>query len=198
MTTYSFPTGIIPKRATWKLSSNTQRFTSPLDGTVQTLTLPGARWSVDYPFYLDNSNGRRLIGFLGKLSGQGNTFTIHDFSFEEPNGVGTGTPLVAGASQTGSTLDTDGWTVSQTGILLSGDYFEVNGELKIMTEDADSDAGGNATLTFQPPLRSSPPDSDPITVSKPTAIMMLDEDSYTYSVDQNKYYSINISCIEVF
>jgi len=91
-------------------------------------------------------------------------------------GVNTGTPLIDGASQSTTysasknsqtqTLNTDGWTVSQTGILKAGDKFTcgvyaVNDGTKVstgelqnftVTADADSDGSGDATFTISPPI----------------------------------------------
>jgi len=97
-------------------------------------------------------------------------------------GVNTGTPLVDGVSQNTTyalskdtqtqTLDTEGWTASQTGILKAGDVFtindvySVNARTKVSTgnlcqftvmEDADSDGSGDAELTISPPIITSGP-----------------------------------------
>jgi len=86
-------------------------------------------------------------------------------------GVATGTPLVNGASQTGASLITDGWTNSQTGILKAGDLltiagvFAVNPVTKValsrlqtfvVTADANSGSStGPATLSIYPSIVTS-------------------------------------------
>jgi len=97
-------------------------------------------------------------------------------------GVNTGTPLVKGAAQVTTyalskdtqtqSLITDGWTVSQTGILKAGDVltiagvYSVNARTRVSTgnllqltvmEDADSDGSGDSTLTVSPPMIASGP-----------------------------------------
>jgi hypothetical protein len=98
-------------------------------------------------------------------------------------GVATGTPLIDGASQNTTyllakdtdtqTLNTDGWTNSQTGILLEGDVIEIDGVYAVnrrtrksttqlaqfvVTADADSSAStGDAALTVSPPIITSGP-----------------------------------------
>jgi len=92
-------------------------------------------------------------------------------------GVNTGTPLIDGAAQVTTyesskntqtmTLNTDGWTNDQTGILKAGDKFtcgvyavndgtkESTGELQNFTVTADADSGagtGDATFTISPPI----------------------------------------------
>ena len=75
-----------------------------------------------------------------------------------------GTPLVNGASQSGSTIATDGWTASQTGVVKEGDVMSfastnaVNRWTKkstgrvayaVVTADTDSDGSGEATIPIQ-------------------------------------------------
>lgn len=83
-------------------------------------------------------------------------------------GVATGTPVVSGAGQTGSTLNTSGWTASTTGILKAGDVFTIAGVFSInpqtyqstgqlqqfvVTADANSGAStGPAALSISPAI----------------------------------------------
>lgn len=173
MATYAFP-DIAPERLDWHLEVNQQVFRSPLTGAQQVVELTGAAWVIAATFgSLKQAEAATLGAFIARLRGSVNTFTWHHRGHPTPRGVGTGTPLVAGASQTGASLTTDGWTPSQTGILLAGDFFAVNGELKRLVTDADSDGAGAATLTFEPPLRASPADDAAITVTQPTATFRL-------------------------
>jgi len=194
----AFPS-ITPDIQEWQLISNTQSFTSPLDKTTQTLELPGSRWlaTLQYPSMTD-AEARIMIAFLASLRGMSGRFTLFDHSHQTPAGVATGTPLVNGASQTGGTLITDGWTVSTTGILKAGDYIGVNGELKMVTVDANSDASGNATLTIEPVLRASPADNAVITTAAPTGTFRLADDGQTklQSTAQNR--RLTLTCIEAF
>ena len=103
--------------------------------------------------------------------------------------VGTygGTPLVNNASQTGSSLVTDGWTATTT-ILRRGDVFTVTGVFAVnpqnyrsttqlqqfvVTSNCTADGSGNLTIPIYPPIitsggyqtvDSSPANNAPITV----------------------------------
>lgn len=81
-----------------------------------------------------------------------------------------GTPLVKGANQTGSSLLTDGWSASVTGVLKKGDVItlasvngvnpqsrESTGQLRnfVVTQDVDSNASGNATVPIYPAITTS-------------------------------------------
>lgn len=86
-------------------------------------------------------------------------------------GAWVGTPLINGAAQVGSSLVTDGWTGSVTGLLKKGDIFTIagvygvnpqsrqsTGQLRqfVVTADVNS-ATGNATLPIFPAIVTSGP-----------------------------------------
>jgi hypothetical protein len=138
---------------------NNQTFTSPFTNQTQVRALAGAYWtaSITTTLYLyTETRADEIKSFLNKLRGQLNTFELGDPDYTGAKGIATGAPVVSGAGQAGATLLTSGWTASQTGILKDGDYFKVNGELKRMVQDVNSDSSGVATLVFEPPLRQSP------------------------------------------
>lgn len=105
-------------------------------------------------------------GYMGPLSG------IDMFSsanmFDHTVGAHGGTPLIKGADQTGSSLLTDGWDTSVTGLLKEGDVIYIDAMLEInpqsyipngsrkmafvVTADVDSDGSGNATIPISPSI----------------------------------------------
>lgn len=86
------------------------------------------------------------------------------------NGLQAGTPLVNGASQTGASLITDGWTAATTvkkgtiftiGSTAATTVYSVNPETKVqqssaqqfvVTADATADGSGNMTLSISPSI----------------------------------------------
>ena len=163
--------------ANFRLVANTQTFRSPLDGTVQTLELTGARWRANYELpFMTRAEAAAWQAFLTSLKGQSGRFFGMDPAARSPRGSALGTPLVVGASETGESLASDGWDINETGLLLPADFFEVNGELKMVTASVDSDGAGAATISFVPSLRASPVNNAPITTTNPRCTMMLDAD----------------------
>lgn len=180
MTTYAFPS-VTPSTTEIELISNTAAFLSPFSGAIQTLDRGGERWQVTMSFLtLSGSDRSTLIGFLGKLNGQQHRVTLPNHA-EPQLGVLTGTPLVAGAGQTGTSLNIDGCTAGQTGWIKAGDWFSVNGELKMCVADANSDGGGNVTVSFIPRLRAAPADNAPLTVALGTGTFVLASNSIKWS-----------------
>ncbi|MGH9667090.1 MAG: P22 phage major capsid protein family protein [Bryobacteraceae bacterium] len=83
-----------------------------------------------------------------------------------------GTPLVNGATQTGASLVTDGWTAAAASRLKKGNIFTIDGVYAVnpwtretigalrqftVTADASSDGSGNATLAISPAIITSGP-----------------------------------------
>jgi len=183
------------------LETNTQRFESPLTKNVQRVLLGGARWNATLSLpAMKRDKAAAWQAFFLKLEGSVNTFYGFDPDAKAPRGLATGTPLVKGASQSGSSLNTDGWTASTIGILKAGDYFSVNGELKMATADANSDGSGNATIQFKPALRNSPADNAPVTVDNPACTMILSDDNQgMWECDvRGVYQPKTFTAIEVF
>ncbi len=182
------------------LVANTQTFRSPLDGTVQTLELTGARWQAHYELPpMKRAQAAAWTAFLTELLGSAGRFHGFDPDARMPRGSALGTPLVNGAGQTGKGLIVDGWSELETGLLLPGDYFEVNGELKMVTASVASDSAGEAALAFTPPLRASPADGAALTLANPKVTMMLaDDEQAAWDADRASVYGISLAGVEVF
>ena len=80
--------------------------------------------------------------------------------------------FVQGAGQSGRALLVDVFTPS-TLIGREGEYFQVRDEYKRLTSNATSNVSGEVTFQFEPPLRVSPADSDPVEVASPEMLVEL-------------------------
>lgn len=199
MTTLTWPalSRTAPGACEWVLEANTQTFTSPLSRATQTVEMPGARWRVSFTLEnLQEADTAKLNAFMAQLRGKAGRFYLCNFARQMPRGTASGTPLVKGASQTGTTLALDGFTAGAT--LLAGDYFAVGGELKIVVADAAADGSGEMSVTFEPPLRTSPADNAPVTLSQPSATFMLTDDAMRTLTRPGKFSDIAIDAVEVW
>ena len=108
------------------------------------------------------------------------------------------TPLVAGASQTGNTLDIDGCTISITGWMKAGDIFSLAGSTKVymLVEDANTDGAGATTLTFEPPIITAPADTEALTVSNVAFTVSFSNDSQIYNIEPGIEFGFSIDMIE--
>lgn len=184
------------------LETNTQTFTSPLTKVTQRAILAGSRWVATYT--LPPMNRAQIAAwqaFFLQLEGSANTFYGFDPDAITPRGAWTGTPLVNGGSQTGSTLTIDGCTASVTGWGKAGDYFACNGELHMLTADCNTNGSGQTTLAFKPATRSSPADNAAITFTQASCTMVLQDDMQSMWQSGSKlgfYEGMSFSGYEVF
>lgn len=89
-----------------------------------------------------------------------------------------GTPLVAGADQVGSSLDTDGWqpqTAIRKGWMFNVLHADGLQSLHLVNAEVIADASGGATITFLPPLREIPADNTELEFTEPFIEGLIDE-----------------------
>lgn len=183
MASIDWPTdlAIVPAEVELGILFNTQVSVSDLSGHVQTVELPGARWSMSLrmPDLLRADEAAFLEAFLARLRGQAVRAVMPVFGRSSPRGTWAGAPAVNNevgsptTLQTGSSLQVNGFTSGAT--FKRGDYFNVGagGELKMVTADGSADGSGLATISFQPPLRSSPAHGTLLVSSSPKVPLMI-------------------------
>lgn len=168
---------------------------SPFTLQEQVQVHPGQIWEAECTLPpMERPDAEEWLAFLLALNGKEGTFLMGDPKGGTPRGTALGSPLVNGASQTGNELITDGWTGNQTSLLLKGDYFQLGSggasRLYKVVEDEVSDGSGNSTLTFQPRLRSSPANNDPITVTDAKGLFRLATNEMVWTVRDIVTYGI--------
>lgn len=174
---------------------------SPFTGQQQVYKHQGQWWEAEVSLPpMKRADAEQVIAFLLKMNGQYGTFLLGDKANPSTRGVGTGTPLVNGASQTGDELITDGWTISTTGILKAGDWIQLGTgsttRLYKVLDDVNSDGSGNATINIFPNLRSSPDDDAALTVSNTQGLWRLVSNETEYSIDNMSIYGMTFACAE--
>jgi len=145
---------------------------------------------------MTQANAYPWIAFLTMLKGPKGTFLAGDPKHTTPQGLGGGTPLVNGASQTGSSLITDGWTIS-VNTLKAGDYFSIANTLYMNLQDVTADGSGNATFDIYPSLRTSPANDAALDLTSPLGTFRLGEGhTRLYTVDSKGGYKVKFQAIE--
>jgi len=174
---------------------------SPFTGQQQVYKHQGQWWEAEVTLPpMKRADAEQVIAFLLSLNGVYGTFLLGDPANTSPRGVGTGSPVVCGASQTGNELITDGWTTSTNGILKAGDWIQLGSssatQLYKVLADANSDGSGVATLTIYPNLRQSPADNAFVTKSDTKGIWRLSSNDTNWSIDEASIYGITFACME--
>lgn len=174
---------------------------SPFTFAGQTHAYSGQAWQADITLPpMKRDDAEQWIAWLISLRGQYGTFLLNDPSATSPRGSAGGTPLVAGASQTGGTLDIDGCTASQTGWLKAGDYIQLGSgsstRLHKVLQDADSNASGEVSLDIWPHIRTSPSDDATVVTSSAKGIFRLASNEQSWSVNEASIYGITFGAFE--
>lgn len=201
----TYPLSLPPtfRRATWSMGGDAVVAVTPSPFTFKTerQVWPGQAWQVVFSVPPQPEAYARVWAAWGlSLNGREGSFLMGDPARVRPRGVGTGTPLVKGAGQTGQVLATDGWTAGQTGILKAGDYIQLGSGatayLHMVLADANSDGSGNATLDIWPRLRVTPADNAPITVTNPVGRWRLASNRVGWDVAAGQLYGFQFAAEE--
>ena len=197
----SFPTHVEAASITLRAVNATVVSQSPFTFVQQVISHTGQRWEAEITLPpMSRDDAETWIGWLMSLKGQVGTFNMGDPTGGTARGSAGGTPLVNGASQTGSSLVLDGATASQTGWLKAGDYFQLGSgstaTLHKVLQDANSDGSGNVTLDIWPSLRSSPADNAAITVSSAQGLFRLSSPFQEWDVMDTANFGITFACVE--
>jgi hypothetical protein len=165
-------------------------------GRRQTIASGRGWWEcqITLPPIVGTTNVNAWRSFVAKARGRANDFQIPVDPTAQS--ASASTPLVNGASQTGRTLATDGWPVSTT-VLVAGQFVTINNQLLQLTENVTSNGSGVATLTFEPPIRTSPSDNAAIEYKNPYCLMYFVEEP-TLSVENGYVYSLSLNLREAF
>lgn len=177
----ALPTTPAPSRTKFELRYMVGVGQSPFSGYSQAHDWGGRLWMAEVvlPPML-RAAADQWIAFAAKLRGRYGYFQMGDWDRRAARGS-PGSPLVNGGSQVGNTLVVDG--MGAGGTLKIGDHFQLENRLYMIVADATADGSGNATLQFEPALRSSPADNAALTVSAPKGLFRMADNSMPWDAD---------------
>lgn len=141
------------------------------------------------------AQGREWSAALSRLSRFSNHFTASPPGYTGAAYTAT-TLQVNGAGQLGTALNIKNGAASTT-VLRAGEYFSVNGELKIVVSNCVTDGSGLGTVQFEPPLRSSPADSANLNLATPKAKFRLSSPSAQWRIEPGRFYVLTIDAVEL-
>lgn len=190
----TFPTTVAPVSSRFELVSLVGFARSPFSGAGQAQQWGGFMWraSIVMPGML-RAAADEYVAFFHKLRGRYGWFRMPDFDRRVARGT-WGTPLVKGGGQSGNTIDIDG--VGNATTRYAGETFQIGDYLYQLVANNTSDGSGNATLVFEPPLRSSPSDNAAITFTSASGLWRLDQNSVPYDSDAMGVHGFSFTAIE--
>lgn len=220
MAVIDLPSSPNPAGFSWRLVQPAQTNISEWTGKRQTLASGRGWWECSYilPPIVGTAQFNPWRSFVAQLRGGANEVRVPvDPTPQEPDtaapegvtlsldfvareyfsegGSSTATAYVDGAGQTGRSLVTGGWPQTDT-VLSAGEFVTINDQLLQLTADVVTDASGAATISFEPPIRTSPANLAAIEYRNPYALMYLTEIP-AYSFEVGFVYSMNFDFREV-
>lgn len=175
MAEIAFPTGLTPESTSWRLRRG-MLVNEGINGQITRIAQGVDRWEclVTMP-QLTGEDARLMRSFLSRLTDVSNQALLEDYSYTFSGTAGL-TPLVAGASQTGSSINIDGLPLSTTGVIKAGDRLGLTTyQVLEAAADADSDGAGAATVTLITPIRTSPADNSAVELDNPVGKFIIPE-----------------------
>lgn len=132
--------------------------------------------------------------------GAAGTFSVDHPNYITPQGSPSGTPIIQGASQTGKSITTDGWTPSTNGLLKAGDIVKFSNSTKVymLTQDVNSDVSGNATLYLNTSVVTSPIDNSTVSTSNIAFTVRLKSNIQEYATNNVNHFTYELVVTEAF
>jgi hypothetical protein len=147
-----------PRQVEWNATDVVAAVTNPFTGKQQTQNWQ-AGWleaTVTLP-PMKRVLAAAWIAFLLQAQGQNAVFYFAGDSLNNaPQGTAEGDGQINGIFQQPYLLTTNNWTPSQSGLLLPGDWLQVNWRMYMNLNLAASDGAGNASLAIWPQMREQP------------------------------------------
>lgn len=194
----TLPSNPAPRRVTLTQVTNVASLRNIFSLATQKQVYSGQMWMAEVTMPLMvREDAEPLVAKLLSLNGPEGTFWLGDPTARSPRGNAAGSPKVRGAGQIGGSLNTSGWGVSVTGVLLAGDYIQIGNSLYKVLADVNSDGSGYATLDIWPNLRSSPSDLTTIITEDAKGLFQLAENTMAvFAAAEDKMYDISFTCVE--
>ena len=139
-----------------------------------------------------------IDAFVMKQRGQFETFTLVLPVLSTGLGSPAGTPLVNGASQTGRSIITDGWT-NNIQIFKAGDYlkFANHGKVyKVIADVSSHETLGTATIDIEPALVTSPVNDSAITHTNVPFLVSLTSGVQKFATGTSGLFSYEVDFAE--
>jgi len=178
-----------PKLCVFNLVPNSVAHVSKANNATEVYDNEGAYW--EFELVIENvkeKDALALDAFIATLRGQVGTFTLFDYRREQLDKDFTA--FVNGNNQDGNTLNITGLPANKT-LLVAGERLTIGSgelaELKMLTQDLISDSAGQATITFESPVRKIPANNTSIYFKQPTGLFrLLDNKQGISSAKYNK------------
>lgn len=196
----SLPAAFAVARSTIRANNTVGESVSPFTAEQQLYVHQGQWWEAEVSLPpMVRADAEDVMGAFLSLCGKEGSFLL-----PAPNaavrGVGGGTPVVDGASQTGLVLAVRGGPNSTTGWIKAGDWIQLGSgsstRLHKVLADANTNGSGVTSLEIWPRLRSSPADGATITIANCKGLFQLSANRIEYDIGPAMIYGFSFACRE--
>ena len=182
------------------LTRTTAVSVSPFTKQEQVFQHEGEQWKATFTLPpMKKDKAAIWLSFLMSLRGRRGTFKLGDQDRKTIQGTATGTVRVNGASQTGNSINLDGFTASRANVFLAGDYIQINSYLYMVSANVTANGSGEATVYVEPSLRTGIEainDNTTVIYSNTTTVMRLDTNFTNWDSNHVSVYGISFACSE--
>jgi len=159
-----------------------------------------AYWTFTIPIVpRSNAEAKKWRAAMVELANMSNSFeaTPPGYKGSAYSRGGGSAIAVDGAGQLGRELAYNGADASAV-VFEPGEYFSVNGELKIVTAQSTADGSGAGVVEFEPAFRNPPPSGDPIEIAEPVASFRLVGPIGGWQLSPNRLHSFTLNAVETY
>ena len=190
--------GDVPfRQCEFRINRGIKTFDSPFGGGQQQGDYGAAVWEAKVELaWLNRVQAGAVLGMLAELGRTG--ILLPDAPHATPLGVSGGLPVTDGENQ-GGVVNIKEATPAIPGWLKAGDLIQISNAMYLLTQDADTDSDGRASLSIAPYLRHMPMDGTPVITHGCACLMQLvDSEDITRRVDARRRYlsSLTLNFVE--
>ena len=107
-----------------------------------------------------------------------------------------GNGFVNGSNQVGTIINVNGFPVTST-ILKEGDLFQIETQLYMVLLDVVTNASGEATICFEPAIRTSPANNATVITTRPKMVARLTDTRQIWDSDNVRFGPISFAFEEI-
>lgn len=197
----TLPSGLTYQAGRFRYMSNAQRFVSPISRVGQSVGRVGDFWgaTLTLPPIRDTQAAAEWGAFAAKIAGGLNSFYLYPPLQSVHTINGASTPRVNGASQSGTTLNLDGFTPGD--VLRVGGFIAYDTStfrmLHILQATATANGSGQIAATVLPAIRKSPADNATVITVNPSCEMVVEgSDADVLTLTDAVWYGHTFNCVE--
>lgn len=174
---------------------------SPFSYRQQVYLHQGALWEAEATLPpMERAEAAEWQAFFTSLRGQYGTFVMGDPAASTPRGTASSASVDAAGSIGDTSIAMKSMGSGNT--LLKGDYFQLGSgastRLYQVVEDATADGTGDATVTFEPPLKVAANVDDTVTLTNPKGLWRLSANDPGWDIDVGPFWKFTFACTEAF